>query len=487
MDLPLYFSQYFHIAPGTLEEYGAFDISIVSDLPLFIDPFLLFNSDNPRYQELHEEILRYLRFLRDQAASLDLNDGLIDSWYRFKEVKQNWLGFTVLGNGGAGLGEKFARSLHGSLGGIFHNFGEETVTSGSHLEKLCLMQDGVGRDNISDFTTNLIKSFLCEYTESFALEHMLESECSVFPVSRAYFNYQTQTWATKRYYLPRLRNDFVLLTPVDILTRDETWINERDMISRFEQIPLAVSDAQQRANINRYFARRLGENPKPKQRREAVRQTIEKFPELIDLYIKLQEEGGDRATSTSSRKVRETYQSLVLYVQNALSKLTSETNFYDIPWMCYHECLDRVRFFKAYIEDNDGYLLFNREGEAFSNEKDLQLAFGLVWCGSEFDINREVNNGRGPVDFKASYGAGDSSLIEFKLASNRSLKRNLENQVKVYEAANRTWKSIKVIVIYTAAQERKVNEILRELRLVGAESIILIDARSDNKPSASRA
>ena len=37
-------------------------------------------------------------------------------------------------------------------------------------------------------------------------------------------------------------------------------------------------------------------------------------------------------------------------------------------------------------------------------------SFGLVWCNTEFDINREPNNGRGPVDFKASYGAGDKSL-----------------------------------------------------------------------------
>jgi hypothetical protein len=49
-----------------------------------------------------------------------------------------------------------------------------------------------------------------------------------------------------------------------------------------------------------------------------------------------------------------------------------------------------------------------------------------VWCGTEFDVNREVNNGRGPVDFKVSFGADDKSLIEVKLASNSSLKRNLE-------------------------------------------------------------
>jgi len=133
-DFNLYFSDQFGIDPAVLEVYGAFDISIVSDLPLFIDPFLLFNSDKSEYQALHEQILRYLYFLREKAAP-DLDPGLIKSWYRFKEVKQNWLGFTVLGNGGSGLGGKFATSLNESLGSILSNFGSEQVTASAHLEK----------------------------------------------------------------------------------------------------------------------------------------------------------------------------------------------------------------------------------------------------------------------------------------------------------------------------------------------------------------
>jgi hypothetical protein len=43
--------------------------------PLFVDPFLLFNSDKADYQELHREILRYLGFLRDKALP-DLEEGL---------------------------------------------------------------------------------------------------------------------------------------------------------------------------------------------------------------------------------------------------------------------------------------------------------------------------------------------------------------------------------------------------------------------------
>ncbi|MFI6637525.1 hypothetical protein ACIBI7_52320 [Nonomuraea fuscirosea] len=487
MDLPLYFSQYFNIDSDVLDQYGAFDISVVSDLPLFVDPFLLFNSENPTYQNLHEEILRYLRFLRDQAVR-NLDAGSIDAWYRFKEVKQNWLGFTLFGNSGAGLGKEFAVALHSALGDMFRNFGRETVTRGSHLEKLCLIRPGVGKDNISDFTANLIKAFLCEYTQTFARKYLSQKDCEVFAVSRVRFNYETRTWVTERYYLPRLRNDFVLLTPTDLLTRDDTWINYSDMVSKFRLLPDAVPNVEQRSRVNQYFARMLGDEDRTaKKQREAVAATISMFPELVDLYIKLQEDNGTRAEADSARKVKEAYQALVLQLQQALVELTSKTEFYEKPWSSYRECLERVQYFKAYIENNDGYRLFNRNGKPFSNEKDLQLAFGLVWCGSEFDINREVNNGRGPVDFKASYGAGDKSLIEFKLASNTALKRNLQKQVQIYEAANRTRTSVKVIVIYNAKQERGVKKILHELGLEREESIVLIDARSDNKPAASTA
>lgn len=484
--MELYFSQQFDVDPDTLESYGAFDVSVVSDLPLFIDPFLLFNSTKPEYQQLHDDILRYLIFLRDHASG-DLDSALIDSWYRFKEVKQNWLGYTLFGNQGAGLGKDFAVALHGALGAIFANFGNETITSGSHLEKLCLIHPGVGKDNISDFATNLIKHYLLEYTQTFAHEHMAKADCATFAVARASFNYETESWETRRYYLPRLGNDFVLLTPADMLTRDETWISHPDMMSKFAQLPAAVPDAQLRAQINLYFRKRLGPKPKAKERAKAAQETVEAFPQLIDYYIKLQEDSGDRAQHVSAEKVDDTRQVLVDQVKRVIEALDQDGEFYKKPSSTYTECLARAKWFKQYIENQDGYKLINRAGEPFSRESEVQLFFGLVWYRPEFDVNREVNNGRGPVDFKVSAGAFDKTLIEFKLGSNRSLKRNLEKQVAIYEKANQTRSSVKVIVYYTSDDEARVRTILKELNLEQEKSILLIDARSDNKPSASKA
>ena len=50
----MYFSQAFNVPRKVIHEYGAIDISLVCDMPLFIDPILIFNSDKTEYQELHE-------------------------------------------------------------------------------------------------------------------------------------------------------------------------------------------------------------------------------------------------------------------------------------------------------------------------------------------------------------------------------------------------------------------------------------------------
>ena len=128
--------------------------------------------------------------------------------------------------------------------------------------------------------------------------------------------------------------------------------------------------------------------------------------------------------------------------------------------------------------------LFYHKGKPIKREKDLQLLFKLTWFATIFDVNAEVNNGRGPVDFKISKGDLDKTLVEFKLASNSKLKQNIANQVQVYEAANNTNQSMKVILYFNEIEYKKVLNVLDELGLSSDENIILIDA-CNNKISAS--
>ena len=98
--MKLYFADFFDVDEDVLDGYGAFNISLVVDLPLFIDPFLLFNSKKPEYQVLHNQIIEYLRYLRDLAIAGNLSDGRIRNLYCFPEVQQNWLGFSQGNNTG---------------------------------------------------------------------------------------------------------------------------------------------------------------------------------------------------------------------------------------------------------------------------------------------------------------------------------------------------------------------------------------------------
>jgi hypothetical protein len=251
--IDIYFSDFFEVSPDLLEEHGAFNVSLINDLPLFIDPFLLFNSKNPAYQKLHQDIIRYLQFLKGKSLEGTINEALLKSWYIFKEVEQTWLGFSQVGNKGSGLGIDFARALNANLHSIFSDFGQERVTKGSHLEKLCLIADGVGRDNISDFTTNLIKEFLLDYTQTFARQHLRPEFRRTVVVERVRFNYFTENWERDRFDLPHYGKSYVLLTPKDILTKDDIWISKSDMVDQYDQIALAIPDDQLRAQLGSYF------------------------------------------------------------------------------------------------------------------------------------------------------------------------------------------------------------------------------------------
>lgn len=487
---PIYFSDFFGVPPDTLDAYGAFDISLINDLPLFVDPFLLFNSEKPEYQALHASIIGYMRFLKAAATEGELHPNLIDAWFRFPEVKENWLGFSAKGNKGHGLGADFAQALHRNFRTVFRDFGEETVSRSSHIEKLCLIRDGVGRDNISDFTANLIKSFLADYTQTFARQCVPPTLRRAFALPKAEFNYTTRTWATRTYELPSFAGAFVLLTPKDILTKDEAWINRPELLDRFPEIAAALPDAVLRAQVNDYLQRAIPTGPKVTQEEihAALATALDRFPQVIDYYVRDKEEHGDQAQSVARARVEEVRARFVANVRALVDEFLTPLGFYATRGTTYDEARDRLMFLKSVIEDKGGHRLFYVDGQPVEREADLQLLYRLTWFATPSDISREVNDGRGPVDFKASRGAADKTLVELKLAKNTHLEQNLQKQAEVYSAASDAiHPPLKGILYFNEAEKDRVYKILKRLNLTNCPHIIVIDARDDNKPSGSKA
>ena len=151
----MFFSEYFEIDTTVIEEYGAVDISFVCDIPLFIDPMLIFNSNKREYKVLHEGIVKYFHFLYRKATQ-GLTQKELKAWFEFNEVPNNWLGYCLFGNKGAALGKKYAEFLYNNI-----RFATNTnnISKSSHIEKIMLLYDGSGKDKISDLIVNLIKGF----------------------------------------------------------------------------------------------------------------------------------------------------------------------------------------------------------------------------------------------------------------------------------------------------------------------------------------
>lgn len=493
----IYFSDYFSLSPDVMDEYGAFDISLINDLPLFVDPFLLFNSENETYQKLHREIIDYMRFLKEVSLAGEVPDPLVREWFTFPEVKQNWFGLSQEGNEGHGLGIDFARALQRNLNSVFRDFGEEVVTRSSHLEKLCLIRSGVGRDNISDFTTNLIKNYLASYTQEFALKYLDSSQRRRVTLRKVRFNYHTHSWTTEsfelpfhHFELPHPHDDFVLLTPKDILTKDEAWINRTELLDRFPEIANALPDATLRAQVNEYLVRAIPRGPKvtKKEVREAIGRAVERFPQVIDYYIRNKEDSGDQAVSYAEARVREVERIFINQVRSLVSQFLDPGGFYSLPYNTHEEAYLRLLFLKDVIETKGGHKLFYINGKPLKREADLQILYRLTWYATPSDVTREANDGRGPADFKISRSAVDKTIVEFKLAKSTQLERNLEKQCRVYEAASdATHPSIKAILYFDDAELRRVKRILKRLKAENDSNIVLIDARDYNKPSGSNA
>jgi len=494
----LTFSNYFGINKKTLDKEGLFNVSLISDLPLFIDPFHLFYSDDEEYQRLHEEIIKYLVFLREQSIEnqgKEPTKGVIDAYYKFPEISQNWLGFTFLGNKGHGLGRKFALALNQNFFNLFRDFGIKTEAR--HFEKLALVAKKVGRDTISDFTTNLIVGFLAKKTEDFASKYIDPAKTQKFTIKKSSFDYSKKVWVPKTFMLPTCNGDYVLLTPKDLLTKNNTWINKKDFVDNFSEIPLATPDNALREQLSSYFNKKLDEYAErtidrktnkevlsitEKTRTKASWATADAFPETIDIYIMWKERHGNEAQEKSWKLVTETES----FLENQFNNFAKIVDINREKPNSYKEAYERAIYFKFCIEKKDVYInCYNDDGTPASEDW-IQRMFWLCWYGTKSILNRDPNNGLGKPDFSASQGRGDNTLIEFKLAKSSSLESNLENQLKKYKETNEAKEGIWVIIFFTSAEHQKVLEILKEHNLENDKNYILVDARKDNKIPASK-
>ena len=153
-----------------------------------------------------------------------------------------------------------------------------------------------------------------------------------------------------------------------------------------------------------------------------------------------------------------------------------------------------VDYFVDFIEVHAGYkLLWDEKGTKPKSELAVQLLFnGIVHqhcIANNIDLSREVNQGRGPVDFKFSDGFQKKVLLEAKLANNTSFWHGLQKQLPFYLKADCTNYGFFLVVAYRKGDFERIKNIQEEVQKVNKDndfhiSAVVVDA-TYNKPSAS--
>jgi hypothetical protein len=193
------------------------------DIPLGIDPFLLFKSRDPEYRELHGLVLNV--FNAGIAAVRAGDIALARSILRFPEVPEIGLGYTQKSRRGSGVGMRLTDLIIETLTGS-----PQLVERGvRHIEEMQLLSAGIGPDRISDIVANILKRFLISYTQR-QCEIWSIPTCAGAPISHVY-NHASGNWEDSHDDLPVSDSDGapILLVPRRIV-RTLPWINYDDFV-----------------------------------------------------------------------------------------------------------------------------------------------------------------------------------------------------------------------------------------------------------------
>jgi hypothetical protein len=230
------------------------------DIPLGIDPFLLFKSRDPEYRNLHGLVLNVF----NSGVQAIRSGALVDAreLLTFPEVPEIGFGYTRRSRRGTGVGAYLTGLIIDTLIGS-PQLQERGVR---HIEEMQLLSAGIGPDRISDIAANILKRFLIEYTQRQCEIWKLPTRPGV-PVSHIY-SPSTRQWEDSHEDLPVSDVDGtpILLVPRRFV-RVLPWINYDDFLRTEFRAYLAARRSAVRNSRAQNSAlgasSKPGSNPKP--------------------------------------------------------------------------------------------------------------------------------------------------------------------------------------------------------------------------------
>lgn len=197
------------------------------DIPLYVDPFLLWKSPSQQDNALHTLItnsFNHLGSLANKGNEKEAIEILINS------SECNEVG---LGNSKTKKGKRIGEKLAFSMLNTFKVIPQISTAGFTHFEEVQLLVDNISKDRISDIACNYIFSFLIDFTIEQSEKHKIPIE--KVALKRVY-NSKKYKFEEENTYLPINPNNHepIVFVPKRWL-RFIPWINPDDYFKNYYQ------------------------------------------------------------------------------------------------------------------------------------------------------------------------------------------------------------------------------------------------------------
>jgi hypothetical protein len=191
------------------------------DLPLYVDPFLLWKSPSQQDQALHTSIINSFNHLNLLSKKNNV-ESAVDILIELSECKEVGLGLSR-----ARRGMRIGREQAVQVIQLFSAIPEYSQFGFTHFEVIQLYVSGISKDRISDISCSYLKSFLIDYTFE-------QCETEGIPTQRvnleSVYNYRSNSFdRIVNAHLPvnPLNGEAIIFTPKRWL-KYTPWINYED-------------------------------------------------------------------------------------------------------------------------------------------------------------------------------------------------------------------------------------------------------------------
>jgi hypothetical protein len=266
------FSELAHVAHLQDDEW--FDPVLTEDTPLYVDPFLVFEDDDPLFADAQAQVVTFFGMCRDLVRLAGGNTAS-PHWKKalrlltFPEPKEFALGLSMGSPNGADLAALMADALE-----VMTRAVERGV---SYVDVFAVFVPGLGVDRISDMFCNIMKARFIAYTQRICEARGIPTE--VVSVRNAGWQASAGRWSDVRVALPRspVTGGAVLLTPERFLQD----IPQRVTANGFWDWADARIGMELRADLN--YA--IGEELSRAEKRELGRRLARRSPDTAFDYV----------------------------------------------------------------------------------------------------------------------------------------------------------------------------------------------------------